>query len=164
MAVKGHSLLVTFRSERIFTMNYAQKGDTVRIHFTGRLENGAVFGSSENEEPVQLTLGSEQMIVGLDRALVGMQVGEKKTITVSAAEGFGLRRPELQQQVPRAALPEGVKVGDRLLARTGETPLYVWVRALDEETAIVDGNHPLAGQTLTFDVELVSIEPASSEE
>ncbi len=103
------------------------------------------------------------MIEGLDRALVGMHVGDKKSITIPAEEGFGPRRPELQQQVPRTALPEGVKVGDRLLARTGETPLYVWVRELDEETAIVDGNHPLAGQTLLFDVEVVSIEPAIAE-
>lgn len=100
------------------------------------------------------------MIEGLDRALAGMQVGEKKSITVTAEEGFGPRRPELQQQVPRTALPEDVKVGDRLLARTGDTPLYVWVRDLDGEKATVDGNHPLAGQTLLFDVELVSIEAA----
>jgi peptidylprolyl isomerase len=144
-------------------MSRAQQGDTVRIHFTGRLENGEVFGSSEPEEPIQLVLGGEQMIVGLDRALAGMQAGEKKTVTIAAAEGFGPRRPELQQQVPRAALPEGVKVGDRLSARTGDTPVSVWVRALDGETATVDGNHPLAGRTLTFDIEVVSIEPAGSE-
>lgn len=100
-------------------MNHARQGDIVRIHFTGRLENGAVFGSSENEEPIQLILGSEQMIAGLDRALVGMQVGEKKTVTVPVEEGFGPRRPELQQQVPRKALPENAKVGDRLSARCG---------------------------------------------
>lgn len=144
-------------------MNHAQPGDLVRIHFTGRLENGAIFGSSQSEEPVQLTLGSEQMIAGLDRALVGMQVGEKKSVTISEEEGFGPRRPELQQQVPRTALPDDVKVGDRLLARAGETPLYVWVCGLDGETATVDGNHPLAGQTLLFDVELVSIEPATAQ-
>lgn len=144
-------------------MNGARQGDIVRIHFTGRLEDGAVFGSSENEAPIELTLGSEQMIVGLDRALVGMQVGEKKTVTVAEEEGFGPRRPELQQQVPRAALPENVRVGDRLTARMGDTPLFVWVRAMDEEMAMVDGNHPLAGQTLTFDVEIISIEPGGPE-
>lgn len=144
-------------------MNHAQAGDIVRIHFTGRLVNGAIFSSSQSDEPVQLTLGSEQMIEGLDRALVGMQVGEKKSITVLPEEGFGPRRPELQQQVPRTALPEGVKVGDRLSARSGDTPLYVWVRDLDGERATVDGNHPLAGQTLLFDVELVSIEAAIPE-
>ena len=144
-------------------MSRAQQGDIVRVHFTGRLENGEVFGSSEGGEPIQLVLGGKQMIEGLDRALVGMQVGEKKTVTISAAEGFGPRRPELQQQVARAALPEGVKVGDRLSAQAGDTSLYVWVRELDEETAIVDGNHPLAGQTLAFDVELVAIETADSE-
>ena len=141
-------------------MNHAQPGDIVHIHFTGRLENGAVFGSSENNEPIQLALGSERMISGLDRALVGMQVGEKKTVTIPVEEGFGPRRPELQQQVPRTALPENAKVGDRLSARTGDSTLYVWVRVLDEDTAVVDGNHPLAGQTLLFDVELVSIEAA----
>ncbi len=144
-------------------MNGAQQGDVVRIHFTGRLENGAVFGSSENDEPIQVALGSQQVIEGLGRALVGMQVGEKKTVTVPAEEGFGPRRPELQQQVPRTALPENVQVGDRLSARMGETPLVVWVRALEGETAIVDGNHPLADQTLTFDIELVAIEPGGAE-
>ncbi len=144
-------------------MNSAQQGDIVRIHFTGRLENGAVFGSSENNEPIQLALGSERMISGLDRALVGMQVGEKKTVTIPVEEGFGPRRPELQQQVPRKALPENVQVGDRLSARFGDADLYVWVRALDEDTAIVDGNHPLAGQTLTFDIEMVAIEPTGLE-
>lgn len=142
-------------------MNYAKQGDIVRIHFTGRLENGAVFGSSENDGPIPLALGSERMISGLDRALVGMQVGEKKTVTIPAEEGFGPRRPELQQQVPRTALPENAKVGDRLSARSGDSALYVWVRALDEDTAVVDANHPLAGQTLTFDIEMVAIEPAS---
>jgi peptidylprolyl isomerase len=141
-------------------MNPAQKGDTVRIHFTGWLENGAVFGSSQDDEPVQLILGSEQMLEGLEKALVGMQVGEKKTVRVSAEEGFGPRRPELQQQVPRTALPEGAKIGDRLSARAGDRSVHVWVRALEEDTATVDGNHPLAGQTLTFDVEMISIEPA----
>jgi peptidylprolyl isomerase len=144
-------------------MSRAQQGDTVRIHFTGRLENGEVFGSSPSDEPILLVLGSNRMIEGLDRALVGMEVGEKKTVTIAAAEGFGPRRPELQQQVARAALPEGAKVGDRLMARAGDTSLYVWVRELDEETAIVDGNHPLAGQALTFDIELAAIETTDSE-
>jgi peptidylprolyl isomerase len=144
-------------------MKQAQQGDIVRIHFTGRLENGDVFGSSENDEPIQLALGSERMIPGLDRALVGMQVGDKKTVTIPENEGFGPRRPELQQQVPRTALPENVKVGDRLSAHSGDSPLFVWVRALEEDTAIVDGNHPLAGQTITFDIEMVAIEPAGLE-
>ncbi len=141
-------------------MNQAQPGDIVRIHFTGRLENGSVFGSSENEEPIQLALGNERMIPGLDRVLVGMQVGEKKRATIPAEEGFGPRRPELQQRVPRKALPENVKVGDRLPVRIGDSTLYVCVRALDEDTAVVDGNHPLAGQPLTFDIEMVAIESA----
>jgi peptidylprolyl isomerase len=141
-------------------MNHAKQGDIVRIHFTGRLENGAVFGSSENDGPIPLVLGSERMISGLDRALVGMQVGEKKTVTIPAEEGFGPRRPELQQRVPRTALPENAKVGDRLSAHSGDSTLYVWVRALDEDAAVVDANHPLAGQTLTFDIEVVAIEPA----
>jgi peptidylprolyl isomerase len=141
-------------------MSRAQLGDTVRFHFTGRLSNGSIFGSSPEDEPVQLILGSEQSIVGLNQALIGMQVGEKKTVTFSAEEGFGARRPELQQQVSRAALPEGVQVGARLTAQAGSSRVTVWVRDLSDDMAIVDGNHPLAGQTLTFDLELVAIDPS----
>jgi peptidylprolyl isomerase len=140
-------------------MSRAQLGYTVRFHFTGRLSNGSIFGSSAEDHPIQLILGSEQSIVGLNQALVGMQVGEKKTVTLSEAEGFGPRRPELQQQVSRAALPGGVRVGDRLTAQAGGTRIPVWVRELSDDMAVVDGNHPLAGQTLTFDLELVAIDP-----
>jgi peptidylprolyl isomerase len=144
-------------------MNPAQPGDIVRILFTGRQENGAVFESSETDEPIQLALGSVQMIAELDRALVGIQVGEKKTVTVPVGDGFGPRRLELQQQVPRTALSANAKVGDRLLSRSGNSSLSVWARALDEATAVVDGKHPLAGQTLTFDIEMAAIESAGLE-
>jgi peptidylprolyl isomerase len=134
-------------------------GDAVRVHLTGRLANGAVFGTSEGGEPVRFVAASGQMIEGLVQAVLAMQAGEKMTVAVPPERGFGPRQPELQARVPRSALPPGAQVGDRLTAGAGGQQMVIWVRELGDESAVVDGNHPLAGQDLVLDVELVSIEP-----
>ena len=141
-------------------MGAVRTGDVVRVHFTGRLANGTVFGTSEGGEPVQFTVADGQMFEGLLRAVQGMEVGEKKTVAVPPEQGFGPRQPELQTRVPRSVLPPDAKVGDQLVAQTGEQQMPVWVRAIDDQSAVVDGNHPLAGQDLVFDIELVSVEPS----
>ena len=139
-------------------MARAQEGDLVKIHYTGRFPDGTVFDTSEGKEPLEFEAGGSQLIPGVSRAIVGMEEGDKRTVTVPPEEGFGPHRPEMVQEVPREALPEDVSVGDPLQAQAGEQTLQVWVTELGEETAVVDGNHPLAGKTLEFDLELVSVQ------
>ncbi len=97
-------------------MTQVQSGDMVQVHYTGRLTGGAVFGTSRMHEPVEFTAGGQQMIEGLSQAVLGMQVGETKSITVAPEQGFGPREPGLQHRVRRRELPGNVKVGDLLLA------------------------------------------------
>lgn len=134
-----------------------RRGDTVRIHFTGRLANGTVIGSTEGQDPVQFVAGSVQMLEGINHAVLGMHPGEKKTISVEPDLAYGSRRPELTRQVARSVLPSDVKIGDQLIAPGQDPTSRVWVRNLNDQFAIIDGNHPLAGETLTFDIELVGI-------
>ena len=140
-------------------MTQVHRGDVVRIHYTGKLPGGAVFGSTEGAEPVEFVADGGHMIEGLAEAVLGMEVGGKKSVTVTPDQGFGPRQPDLERRVPRSALPEGVHVGDQLVAQRAGQQTPVWVRELGEEFAVVDGNHPLAGQTLVFDIELVSVRP-----
>jgi peptidylprolyl isomerase len=140
-------------------MTQVRTGDVVRVHYSGRLAGGALFGTSRGREPIEFTAGGDQILEGMSRAVLGMAVGEKKSFTLSPEEAFGPRRPELEYQVRRSQLPEEVKVGDQVVARGGDgrqTP--VWVRELGADHAVLDGNHPLAGQALTFDIEVVSVE------
>jgi peptidylprolyl isomerase len=140
-------------------MTQVRTGDVVRVHFTGWLAGGAMFGTSRDREPIEFTAGGDQVLQGMSRAVLGMAVGEKKNFTLSPEEAFGPRRPELKYQVRRSQLPEEVKVGDQVVARGGDgRQVPVWVRELGADHAVLDGNHPLAGQALTFDIEVVSVE------
>src|SRR5205085_6021350 len=94
-------------------MTQVQTGDVVRVHFTGWLAGGAMFGTSRDREPIEFTAGGDQVLQGMSRAVLGMAVGEKKNFTLSPEEAFGPRRPELKYQVRRSQLPEEVKVGDQ---------------------------------------------------
>jgi len=143
-------------------MSQVSQGDVVRIHYTGRLPDGTVFGSSQEREPLVFVAGEGTMIRGVADAVVGMSVGESKTVTVPPEEGFGQRNPALEQTVPRAQLPDQVKEGDQLQAVQGDQQIAIWVRELGDETAVIDANHPLAGQTLEFDLELLSFEEAGA--
>lgn len=145
-------------------MTKAKQGDTVRIHYTGTLTDGTQFDSSEGREPLEFTLGSGQIIQGLDGKVEGMEVGEKSDVTIPAEQAYGPRDPQNVQQVPRASIPQEVNVqpGAQLQARTqdGNTVLLTVVEA-NEDNVTVDANHPLAGQDLVFNVELVEIVKAA---
>lgn len=145
-------------------MTKAKSGDVVRIHYTGTLTDGTRFDSSEGRDPLEFTLGSGQIIPGLDNEVQGMEVGDKNTVTVPADQAYGPRDPQSIQQVPRASIPAEVNLqpGAQLQARTpdGNTMLLTVVEANDEQVT-VDANHPLAGQDLVFDVELVEIVKAA---
>ncbi len=137
----------------------ANVGDTVRIHYTGKYEDGTVFDSSEGKDPLEFVAGSQQIIPGLDNAILEMSEGDQQTVTVPPEEAYGDREPALAQEVERSQLPEGVSEGAALEAEVGGQKTMLWVTELTDETAVVDANHPLAGKTLVFDVELVSVTP-----
>lgn len=141
-------------------MSQAKTGDTVRIHYTGTLTDGSEFDSSAGRDPLEFTIGGGQIIPGLDREIAGMAVGERKTVTVVADEAYGQHRPEAMQEVPRSRLPAEIDltVGNRLQAVTQDgQQMVVTIAAVTEDTVTMDANHPLAGQDLVFEVELVEI-------
>lgn len=145
-------------------MTKAKSGDTVKIHYTGTLPDGTQFDSSQGRDPLEFTLGSGQIIQGLDAEVQGMEVGDQNKVTVPAAEAYGSRDPQNVQQVPRGSIPQEVNVqpGAQLQARAqdGNTVLLTVIEATDEQVT-VDANHPLAGQDLVFNVELVEIVDAA---
>ena len=141
-------------------MSEAKTGDTVRIHYTGTLTDGSEFDSSAGSDPLEFTIGAGQVIPGLDREIAGMVVGDTKTVTVAADEAYGPRQPEAVQEVPRDAVPAGINlvVGNRLQATTADGgQMVVTIAAVSDETVTMDANHPLAGEDLVFEVELVEI-------
>jgi peptidylprolyl isomerase len=141
-------------------MSAAKSGDTVRIHYTGKLEDGTQFDSSEDRDPLEFALGGGQVIPGFDSAVEGMTVGDTKSVTIQPEEAYGPRHDQLIQDVPRNQLPDDMTpaVGMELQAQneTGEVMRFA-VTAVDDESITVDGNHPLAGKALNFDIELVEI-------
>lgn len=141
-------------------MSQAKSGDIVTIHYTGTLDDGTEFDSSAGRDPLRFTLGSDQVIPGFSKAVEGMAVGDSKTVNIPANEAYGPRREQMVQEVPRTVLPEDLepKEGMALQARNQEGgTVNLVVTAVSDETITVDGNHPLAGKALNFDIELVDI-------
>jgi peptidylprolyl isomerase len=141
-------------------MAQVKAGDQVRVHYTGKFENGTVFDSSVGGESLQFTVGAGQMIVGFDRAVVGMELGETKTVLIPADEGYGPRKEELVVTVERKNLPSHItpEVGRRYRVRQQSgTNVVVTVTALSEVSVTLDANHELAGKNLTFEIQLVEI-------
>ncbi|KAA3627806.1 MAG: peptidylprolyl isomerase [Proteobacteria bacterium] len=140
-------------------MAQAAAGDSVRVHYTGRLNDGTVFDSSEGRDPLDFTLGSGQVIPGFDEAVTGMTVGESVTITIEPENAYGERREEMVQQVPRSDIPDDIDlaVGMQLQASGPQGDIVVTVIEMSDETIKLDANHPLAGKALTFDLQLVEI-------
>jgi peptidylprolyl isomerase len=138
----------------------ARVGDKVRIHYKGSLEDGSVFDSSEGDEPIEFTIGEHEVIGGLEDAIVGMATGDKKTATIPAEAAYGEREDSLVFEVSRRSIQTGeeIGIGDdvRVQLPNGQSA-GMHVMAADEATVTLDANHPLAGKTLIFDVELVSI-------
>ena len=141
-------------------MSQAKSGDTVKIHYTGTLDDGTEFDSSAGREPLEFPLGGGQVIPGFDSAVDGMAVGDSKTVTIPPGEAYGERHDQLVQEVPKTALPEDMKpeVGMQLQSQSPDGQVMnLVVTEVAEEAITVDGNHPLAGQALTFAIELVEI-------
>jgi len=141
-------------------MKKVQNGDTVVVNYTGRLEDGTVFDSSltEGREPLKAQLGQGLLIKGFEDGIIEMTIGDKKTIEIDPSNAYGNVNSEMIVEVPREQIPEGISVGDMLQAEGPMGPVNVKVAEIKENTIVVDANHPLAGQKLIFDLELVSID------
>ena len=142
-------------------MSQAKSGDTVKIHYTGTLNDGSQFDSSAGRDPLEFVLGSGQVIPGFDNAVEGMAVGDSKNVQIAPEDAYGERHEQLVQEVPKTALPEDMKpeVGMGLQSQTPDGQIMqLTVTEVGDATITVDANHPLAGQTLNFDIELVAIQ------
>ena len=141
-------------------MAQVQNGDTVKVHYTGSLNDGRIFDSSVDREPLQFTVGAHQVVPGFEEAVLGMSVGDSKTALLPADKAYGQRDNRLIIRVPNSQLPANMnpKLNDRLQMRSPDgRVMNVVVAEIAEDSIVLDGNHFLAGQDLTFDIELVEI-------
>ena len=141
-------------------MAQAKPGDTVKVHYTGRLDDDTIFDTSANREPLQFTIGEGQIIPDFEQAIIGMNPGDSKTIQIQSDNAYGPHREEMVMVVDRKEFPEGLepKVDQRLQVRQSDGQEYaVTVTAVSESQVTLDGNHPLAGKDLTFDIQLAEI-------
>ena len=138
----------------------ATSGDQVSVHYAGRLDDGTPFDSSQGRDPLSFTLGAGQVVAGFDAAVSGMEIGETKTVRLPADQAYGERRDDLVLDVPRQSLPDGPEpeVGQQVqLGLEGGGAIDATIVGKTEDTLTFDANHALAGQALTFDLELVDI-------
>jgi peptidylprolyl isomerase len=138
-----------------------KNGDTVQVNYTGKLADGTIFDSSVGRAPLEFTLGKGDMIPGFEKAVLGMRVGQKKTVTIPAAEAFGPYRNDLVVEVPTEKLPSNLipEVGKQVVMSEpdGSTIMVTITKVTDNTSVTMDANSPLAGKDLTFDIELVTI-------
>ena len=158
------ALLALLAATPALAQAVVEKGSSVKIEYTLKDDKGAVLDTNAGKDALAFTQGSQQIIPGLDKALLGMKVGDSKKVTVKPEDGYGNVDPKAEAEVPKTALPEGAAVvGTRLLARGQDgQPRPVTVKAVKDTTVLLDLNHPLAGKTLFFDVKIVSVEPPAA--
>lgn len=141
-------------------MQKPQAGNTVRVHYTGTLEDGTQFDSSRGAEPLEFAMGQGQLIAGFENAVAGLSAGESCTVTLTPEQAYGESDPDMVQQVARELMPEDLELQPGMVlqgqAGDGRVDNFTIV-SLTEETVTLDANHPLAGKTLTFEIELVAI-------
>lgn len=141
-------------------MKKVDVNSTVSVNYTGRLEDGTVFDSSLNpgREPLSATLGQGSLIPGFEKGLLGMSIGESKTVNIPCTDAYGELNEQLVAEVPKDRVPEDVTEGQMLQTMTQQGPMNVVVKEVKEDVVILDANHPLAGKDLIFDLEVVSID------
>ncbi|MEX0839421.1 MAG: peptidylprolyl isomerase [Parvibaculum sp.] len=138
----------------------AANGNTVRVHYTGMLDDGTVFDTSQGREPIEFSVGKRMVIAGFEEAVVGMEPGDSKKLKIPAEEAYGEHDPRLVQEVPRSELPQGLEPepGMQLTASGSDgREIALVVTEVTGEVVRLDANHPLAGQDLTFEIELVEV-------
>jgi FKBP-type peptidyl-prolyl cis-trans isomerase 2 len=141
-------------------MAIAKKGDTVRVHYTGKLEDGTVFDTSEDGASMEFKVGSGELLKAFEKAVIGMSIGDKKTIKISMEEAYGPRKEEMVFEYDRARAPENfdAEIGQQLqMYRADGQPVNITVIAKSEKSFTMDCNHALAGKDLIFDVRLEEI-------
>ncbi|NOD46735.1 MULTISPECIES: peptidylprolyl isomerase [unclassified Ruegeria] len=141
-------------------MTEIKQGDTVRIHYTGTLLDGQTFDSSEGRDPLEFVVGSGQIIPGLDSAMPGLSLGDKKRVEIACVDAYGPINPAMRQEIPREGIPDDIPLepGTQLQMQAPDgQAVPVTVVGADEATVTLDANHPLAGQDLVFEIEVVSI-------
>lgn len=145
-------------------MQQAQQGDKVKVHYHGTLRTGETFDSSEGREPLEFTVGSGQVIKGFDEGIKGMSVGEKRKLEIPVQDAYGEQSQELLIEFPKDQFPTDMnpEVGQQLMMSNGSGQSFpVVIKEVRDESVLLDANHPLAGQDLIFDIELVEIVPTS---
>lgn len=142
-------------------MTVVKIGDTIKVEYTGRLEDGTVFDSSEHQgSPLEFTVGEKTIIKGFDSAVVGMSLGEEKEVTIPPEEGYGMPNPELIRDLPRNVFPEDQTVEKGMMfmmAFQDGRKAPVTIAKVTDESVTVDLNSPLAGKTLIFKIKIVHI-------
>lgn len=139
-------------------MMTVQSGDRVQIHYQTRSRQGNMIETSEHREPYEFVVGTRAVVSGLNQAVIGMRVGERKHVILSPELAFGHRDPQLQQAAPRVGGLEQAEDGDQFVVTCGDYKLDVWVRSVLEDEVTLDANHPLAGESLVLDFEVIAIE------
>lgn len=145
---------------KIKSMNQVKENNTVKVNYTGKLSDGQVFDSSEGKEPIEVTLGQGQLIPGFEKGLIDMKLNEKKTITIAKEEAYGEINEDLMQEVKKTELPQEItpEVGMGLVSKSPDgQEINLRVVEVKDESIVIDGNHPLAGKDLIFDLEVVAI-------
>jgi peptidylprolyl isomerase len=146
--------------ERKHPMDVVRSGDTVSVHYTGKLSDGTVFDSSEGSEPLVFTVGEGMVIEGFEKALVGMKLGDSREVVIAPTEGYGERIEELVQTINRAEFSLGEmepELGMAIEMQTPEGTIPLTITELTESSVTLDANHPLAGETLHFSLTLIQI-------
>ena len=141
-------------------MQQVKSGDKVKVHYHGRLNNGETFDKSEGREPLEFEVGAGMVIKGFDDGVTGMTVGEKKTVNIPADEAYGPKNPDMLIDMPKERFPADMEleVGMPLgMTDNNGQQFQVFIAEIKDDVVILDANHPLAGQDLTFDLELVEI-------
>lgn len=141
-------------------MSKIKEGDTVKVHYTGTLKNGEIFDSSAEKEPLEFTLGQGQLIPGFEKAVTGLEVGDSTTVNIPSDEAYGEQREDLIISVPKDQLPADIapEIGMQLQVNQQDgQPVPVRIVDISDENLILDANHPLAGEDLTFEIKLVDV-------
>lgn len=153
---------MTIRNKSKSILSKVKDGDTVKVHYTGKLtEDGSVFDSSQDSDPLEFTLGEGKLIPGFEKAVIGMEEGDDTTVDIPSEEAYGQRREDLELEVSKSDLPDNIdpQVGMQLQMQQQENgqAIPVQITAVEDDYVKLDANHPLAGKDLTFEIELVEL-------